>query len=93
MAAPKLALHETMELLSRVLGTSEADPDLSALSAALKPKLGLPDLEKPPPTMSLWSGTVDQGCEELQRHPQLPNRHLSQPFPPSCEDCACLQCR
>ena len=52
MAAPKLGLHETMELLSRVLGAREEDPDLSALSAALKTKLGLSDLKKPPPTMS-----------------------------------------
>ena len=52
MAAPKLGLDETMELLSRVLGAGDDDPDLSALSAALKTKLGLSDLKKPPPTMS-----------------------------------------
>ena len=52
MAAPKLRLDETMELLSRVLGAGEEDPDLSALSAALKAKPGLSDLKKPPPTMS-----------------------------------------
>ena len=52
MAAPKLALDEIMELLSRVLGAGDEDPDLSALSAALKTKLGLSDLEKPPATMS-----------------------------------------
>ena len=40
MAAPKLGLDETMELLSRVLGAGDEDPDLSALSAALKAKLG-----------------------------------------------------
>ena len=32
MAAPKLGLDETMELLSRVLGAGDEDPDLSALS-------------------------------------------------------------
>ena len=53
MAAPKLGLHETMDLLSRVLGAGDEDPDLSALSAELKTKLGLSDLEKPPPTVSL----------------------------------------
>ena len=53
MAAPKLNLDETMDLLSRVLGAGDEDPDLSALSAALKSKLGLSDLKKPPPTMSL----------------------------------------
>ena len=52
MAAPKLGLDETMELLSWVLGAGDEDPDLSALSAALKTKLGLSDLKKPPPTMS-----------------------------------------
>ena len=52
MTAPKLGLDETMELLSRVLGAGGEDPDLSALSAALKTKLGLSDLKKPPPTMS-----------------------------------------
>ena len=52
MAAPKLVLHETMDLLSRVLGAGAEDPDLSALSAAFKTKLGLSDLKKPPPTMS-----------------------------------------
>ena len=52
MTAPKLGLDETMELLSRVLGAGDEDPDLSALSAALKTKLELSDLKKPPPTMS-----------------------------------------
>ena len=52
MAAPKLALDETMELLSRVLRAGDEDPDLSALSAALKTKFGLSDLKEPPPTMS-----------------------------------------
>ena len=40
MAAPKLGLDDTMDLLSRVLGAGDQDPDLSALSAALKTKLG-----------------------------------------------------
>ena len=48
MAAPKLALDETMELRSRVLGAGDEDPDLSALSAVLKTNLGLSDLKKPP---------------------------------------------
>ena len=52
MAAPKLGLDETMELLSRVLGAGDEDPDLSAFSAALRMKLGLSDLKKSPPTMS-----------------------------------------
>ena len=38
MAAPKLGLDETMELLSRVLHAGDEDPSLNALSAALKTK-------------------------------------------------------
>ena len=53
MAAPKLGLDETMELLSRVLRAGDEDPDLRVLSAALKTKLGLSDPKKPAPTMSL----------------------------------------
>ena len=52
MAGPKLGPDETMELLSRVLGAGDEDRDLSALSAALKTKLGFSNLKKPPPTMS-----------------------------------------
>ena len=52
MAAPKLGLDETMELLSRGLGEGDEDRLPSALSAALKTKLGLSDLKKPPSTMS-----------------------------------------
>ena len=52
MAAPKLGLNETMELLSGVLGAGDEDSDLSALSAALRTKFGISDLKKPPPTMS-----------------------------------------
>ena len=48
MAAPKLGVDETMGLLSRVLGAGHEDPDLSALSAALKVRLGLSELKKPP---------------------------------------------
>ena len=52
VAAPKFGLDETMKLLSRVLGAGDEDPDLSALSAALKTKLGLSDWKKAPPTVS-----------------------------------------
>ena len=51
MAAPKLGLAETLELLSQVLGAGDEDPDQSALSAALNTNFGLSDLKKPPPTM------------------------------------------
>ena len=75
--APKLGLDETIELLTRVLGASEEDQDLSALFAALKTKLGLSDLKKPPPYHVAWSRTADHGREELQRHLQLSYGHLS----------------
>ena len=52
MTGPKLGLDETMDFLSGVLVVDDEDPDLSALSAAVKTKLGLTDLSKPPPTMS-----------------------------------------
>ena len=52
MAAPKLGLDWTMDLLFRVLGAGDQEPDLTALSAALKTELGLSNLKKPPPTMS-----------------------------------------
>ena len=90
LAAPKPGLHKTTELLFQVLGAGDEDPDLSALSAALKAKLELSDLRKPPPYPVLWCGTFDQGCGRLQRHPQLSCGHLFQHFPPRCEDCACL---
>ena len=56
MGAPKPGLDETMELLSRVPGVGDEDPDLTALSEAPKAKLGLPDLRKLPPTKPLvWN--------------------------------------
>ena len=77
MAAPKLGPDESLELLSRVFGAGDEDRDWSALSAALKTKLGLSDPKKPAPTMSRGVELLDQGCEELKGHPQLPNGHLS----------------
>ena len=52
MAAPKLGLDETIKILSQVLGAGDDDLDLSALSGALKAKLGLSEQKKPPSTMS-----------------------------------------
>ena len=49
MAAPKLGLDETVELLTRVLGAGEEEPDLIALWAAFLRKFGLSDLKRPPP--------------------------------------------
>ena len=72
MAAPKLGFHETMELLFRVLFAGDEDPDLSALSAALKTKSGLADLKKPPSTMSpgVELQTKDvKSCEGIRSSP------------------------
>ena len=77
MGAPKLGLDETMNLLSRALGAVDEDSYLSALSAALKTKLGLSDLKKPSPTMSPGVELWKKKCEKLQRHPQLAHGHLS----------------
>ena len=74
--APTPGLDETVELLTRVLGVSEEDPDLTALSAALKSKLGLCHVKKPLYHIA-WSRSGDHGREELQRCPQLPHGHLS----------------
>ena len=63
MAAPKVGLDETMELLSRVLGAWDEDPDLSALSSALKAKLGLSELEKPPSTMTPGVESLTRGVK------------------------------
>ena len=69
---PQLGLDETMELLSRVLGAGAEDRDVSALSAALKTKLGLSDLKKPPPTVSpgleLWTRDV-KSCRAIRSSP------------------------
>ena len=56
MAAPKVGLDETMKLLSWVLGAGDDNHDLSALSAALKAKLGLSNLKRPPlPCPLVWN--------------------------------------
>ena len=77
MAAPTLRLDDTMELLSRVLGAGDDYPVLNALSAALKGKTGALRFEEAPPCHVSWCGTVDKGCEKLQRHLQLSYGHLS----------------
>ena len=51
--ARKLDLDETSELLTRVLAASEGSPDLGTLSAARRTTLGLSQLKKLTPTMSL----------------------------------------
>ena len=82
MAAPKLGLDETMELLSRVLGAGDEDPDLSALSAALKAKLGLSELEKPPSTMSPGVELLIRGVKRCRGIRSTPLDTCPSPFHP-----------
>ena len=82
MAAPKLGLDETMELLSRVLGAGDEDPDLSALSAALKAKLGLSELKKPPSTMSPGVELLTRGVKSCRGIRSTPLDTCPSPFHP-----------
>ena len=82
MAAPKLGLDETMELLSRVLGAGDEDPDLSALSAALKAKLGLCELKKPPSTMSPGVVLLTRGVKSCRGIRSTPLDTCPSPFHP-----------
>ena len=82
MAAPKLGLDETMELLSRVLGAGDEDPDLSALSAALKAKLGLSELKRPLSTMSLGVELLTRGVKSCRGIRSTPLDTCPSPFHP-----------
>ena len=82
MAAPKLGLDETMELLSRVLGAGDEDPDLSALSAALKAKLGLSELKKRPSTMSPGVELLTPGVKSCRGIRSTPLDTCPSPFHP-----------
>ena len=82
MAAPKLGLDETMELLSRVLGAGDGDPDLSALSAALKARLGLSELSKPPATMSPGVELLTRGVKSCRGIGSTPLDTCPSPFHP-----------
>ena len=91
MAAPKLGLDEIMELLSRVLGAG--DEGLSVLSTALKTKLGLSDLKKPPRTMSPGVELLTRDVKSCRGIRSSPMDTCPSPFYPLGEDCPCLQCR
>ena len=82
MAAPKLGLDETMELLSQVLGAGDEDPDLSALCAALKAKLGLSELKKPPSTMSPGAELLTRGVKSCRGIRSTPLDTDPSPFHP-----------
>ena len=77
MAAPKLGPEETMDLLSRVLGAVDEDPDQSALSAALETSLGLSDLKKPLPTMSPGVELLTRDVKSCRGIRSPPKGHLS----------------
>ena len=69
----ELAPDETVELLTNIVGASEEDPNLSALSAALKSTLGLSDLERPPNSMSLGVELLTcevQSCRGIRVSPK-----------------------
>ena len=82
MAAPKLGLDETIDLLSRVLGASDEDGDLSALSEALKTRLGLSDLKKPPPTISPCVELLTRGVKSCSGIRCSPTDTCPGPFHP-----------
>ena len=89
MAAPKLGLNETMEFLSRFLGAGDEDRDLSALSAALKSKLGLTELKEPPASMSPGVELLTQDVKSYREIRSIPHGQLSKPLPSSCKDSPC----
>ena len=82
MAAPKLGVDETMELLSRVPRAGDEDPDLSAFSAALKTKLRLSDLEKPPHTMSAGGELLTRDVKSCRGISSSPMNTCPSPFYP-----------
>ena len=71
-----------MELLSRGLGAGDEDPDLSALSAALKAKLGLSELKKPPSTMSPGVELLTRGMKSCRGIRSTPFDTCASPFHP-----------
>ena len=82
MAAHKLAVDETMELLSPVLGAGDEDPSLSAVSAAFKTKFGLSDLKKPPPTMSSGVELLTRDVKSCRGIRSSPMDTCASPFHP-----------
>ena len=82
MAAPKLGLDETMELLSRVLGAGDEDLEWSALSAALKAKLWLSELKKPPSTRSPGVELLTRGVKSCRGIRSTPLETCPSPFHP-----------
>ena len=81
-AAPTLGLNETMRLLYRVLGAVDGNADLSALSAALRTKLGLSDLKKHPPTMSPGVDHLTRDVKSCGRIRSSPLDTCANPFHP-----------
>ena len=82
MAPAKVGLDETMDLLSQVLGAGDEDQDLIALAAALKTKLGLSDLKKPPPTMSPGVELLTRDVKSCRGIRSSPTDTCPSPFHP-----------
>ena len=79
---PRMAAPKTMDLLSRVLGAGDEDPDLSALAEALKTKLALSYLKKPPPTMSAGGERFTRDVKSCRRIRSSPMDACPSPFQP-----------
>ena len=71
-----------MELLSRVLGTGEEDPDLSALCTALKTKHGPSNLKKPPPTIFTGMELLTRDVKSCRGFRSFPRDTCPDPFSP-----------
>ena len=82
MAACKLGLDGTMDLLSGLLGAGDEDPDLSALSAALKTKLGVFDLKGLQSTMSPAVERLTKDVKNCRGIRSLPMHTCASPFHP-----------
>ena len=80
--APKLALDQNVELLTRVLGGRKEDRDLSALSAALKTKLRPFDLKRRPSAMSSGLELLTRDVKSFRAICSSPRDACPSPFHP-----------
>ena len=77
-----MGFDETVQILTRVLGASEQDPDLSALSAALKIELRLADLRRHPCTMLPGVELLTRNLKSWQRIRRPPMATCPRHFDP-----------
>ena len=71
-----------LELLTKVLGAGDVDPDLRALSPTPKTKLGLSDLKKPPATLSREVELLTREVKSCRRIRSTPMDSCPSPFHP-----------